>query len=75
MPPILGRLLLSILPIPPRSADGELSRTEARARHGQVYDRYVTDRGLCAVQAETKAAGLGLWTDNEPMPPWERRSQ
>ena len=38
-----------------------------------VFDKYVTDRSLYAVQAEAKAAGRGLWADKEPVPPWEWR--
>lgn len=38
-----------------------------------VYDRYVTDRSLYALQGEAKEARRGLWADAEPMPPWEWR--
>lgn len=40
-----------------------------------VYDRYVTDKGLYAVQDEAKAAKRGLWSDAEPVPPWEWRKE
>ncbi len=38
-----------------------------------VYDRYVTDKGLYAVQTEAKAQRRGLWADANPVPPWEWR--
>jgi endonuclease YncB( thermonuclease family) len=38
-----------------------------------VYDRYVTDKTLYAAQAEAKAERPGLWHDDKPVPPWERR--
>ncbi len=38
-----------------------------------VYDRYVTDKALYAVQAEAKAQRRGLWADKDPVPPWEWR--
>ena len=38
-----------------------------------VYDRYVTDRALYAVQTEARDAGRGLWSDPDPVPPWQWR--
>ena len=38
-----------------------------------VYDKYVTDRSLYALQDEARAARRGLWVDADPMPPWEWR--
>lgn len=38
-----------------------------------VYDRYVTDRSLYAIQGEAKAARRGLWAEANPTPPWEWR--
>ena len=38
-----------------------------------VYDRYVTDKGLYAVQDVARAGRLGLWHDEHPVPPWEWR--
>lgn len=38
-----------------------------------VYDKYVTDRSLYALQSEARQAHLGLWSDLSPMPPWEFR--
>lgn len=38
-----------------------------------VYDRYVTDRVLYAVQTEARDAGRGLWADPDAVPPWQWR--
>ena len=38
-----------------------------------VYDRYVTDKSLYAVQDAARASHLGLWHDEHPVPPWEWR--
>jgi endonuclease YncB( thermonuclease family) len=40
-----------------------------------VYDRYVTDRSLYALQNEARAAHTGLWADQEPTAPWLYRRQ
>ncbi len=40
-----------------------------------VFDRYVTDRGLYAVQDEARAVRRGLWSDPGPVAPWEWRSR
>jgi endonuclease YncB( thermonuclease family) len=38
-----------------------------------VFDRYVTDRGLYAVQDEARAARRGLWSEGQPLAPWQWR--
>ena len=38
-----------------------------------VYDKYVTDRSLYALQDDARVARRGLWVDPDPMPPWEWR--
>jgi endonuclease YncB( thermonuclease family) len=38
-----------------------------------VFDRYVKDRTLYALQGEAKAARRGLWAEKSPVPPWEWR--
>ena len=35
-----------------------------------VFDRYVTDRSLYALQDKARTAHLGLWSDQHPIPPW-----
>jgi len=38
-----------------------------------VYDRYVKDKSLYALQDEARALRVGLWVDSEPVKPWEYR--
>jgi endonuclease YncB( thermonuclease family) len=38
-----------------------------------VYDKYVKDRSLYALQDEARASKVGLWGDVEPVRPWEYR--
>jgi endonuclease YncB( thermonuclease family) len=40
-----------------------------------VYDRYVTDRSLYALQNDARTAHLGLWADKTPTAPWLWRAQ
>ena len=38
------------------------------------YSRYAkNNREMASCQDEAKEAGLGLWADDDPMPPWEWR--
>ena len=38
------------------------------------YSRYArNNRAMASCQDEAKEAGLGLWADDDPMPPWEWR--
>jgi endonuclease YncB( thermonuclease family) len=46
---------------------------QVRAGMAWVFDRYVTDRSLYAVQDEARATKRGLWADPSPTPPWEWR--
>jgi len=38
------------------------------------FTRYSADADLAAAEAAARAAGLGLWRDPNPMPPWEWRA-
>lgn len=40
-----------------------------------VYDRYVTDRNLYALQSEARTAHAGLWADASPTAPWAWRAR
>lgn len=40
-----------------------------------VFDRYVTDRALYALQDQARVARLGLWADAAPVSPWDYRAQ
>ena len=56
------------------TCDGtDANAEQVRAGMAWVFDRYVTDRGLYVVQAEARRARRGLWSDVEPVPPWEWR--
>jgi endonuclease YncB( thermonuclease family) len=46
---------------------------QVRAGMAQVFDRYVIDRGLYALQSEAREARRGLWADASPVAPWEWR--
>lgn len=35
-----------------------------------VYDKYVTDRSLYALQDSARGAKRGLWIDSDPVQPW-----
>ena len=40
------------------------------------YSRYAkNNRAMASCQREAKEAGLGLWADDDPMPPWEWRGR
>jgi endonuclease YncB( thermonuclease family) len=38
-----------------------------------AYRQYLTDQSIASFEDIAKAEKLGLWADNEPMPPWEFR--
>ena len=46
---------------------------QVRAGMARVFDRYVTDRSLYAVQDGAIAGKRGLWADPNSIPPWKRR--
>lgn len=54
--------------------DGVDANTE-QVRRGMawVFDRYVIDDSLYAVQEDARNASRGLWADPAPIPPWEWR--
>jgi endonuclease YncB( thermonuclease family) len=51
----------------------DASAEQVRAGMAWVFDRYVTDRSLYAVQDEARSLRTGLWADAQPMSPWEWR--
>ena len=46
---------------------------QVRSGMAWVFDRYVTDRRLYALQDEARAERRGLWADVKPVAPWEWR--
>ena len=58
------------------TCDGvDANAEQVRRGMAWVYDRYVTDKSLYAVQEEAKAERRGLWQDVNPVPPWEWRKE
>ena len=56
------------------TCDGvDANAEQVRAGMAWVFDKYVTDRALYAVQDEARAARRGLWADAEPVAPWAWR--
>jgi micrococcal nuclease len=51
----------------------DASAEQVRAGMAWVFDRYVSDRVLYPVQDAARAERRGLWTDAEPIAPWEWR--
>jgi endonuclease YncB( thermonuclease family) len=51
----------------------DTSAEQIRRGMAWVFDRYVIDRSLYAVQDEARAAKRGLWADPNPVPLWEVR--
>ena len=56
-----------------RCAGVDANAEQVRQGLAWVYDRYVTDRSLYAVQDAARSDRRGLWADQEPIPPWEWR--
>lgn len=40
-----------------------------------VYDKYVTDHSLYALQDSARSKRLGVWSEHSPVPPWEYRKK
>ena len=56
------------------SCNGVDANTEqVRAGMAWVFDRYVIDRRLYALQEEARTAHRGLWAGAHPVAPWEWR--
>jgi endonuclease YncB( thermonuclease family) len=53
----------------------EANRALVRSGNAWVYPKYNRDPGLPDIEAEARAAGLGLWSlpESERIPPWEWR--
>ena len=51
----------------------DINRELVAQGHAWVFRRYLEDRTLLSVEASAKAAGLGLWSTENPIPPWEWR--
>lgn len=51
----------------------ELSHEMIRAGLAWHFTKYNTDKDLANLEIEARDAKIGLWKDNNPMPPWENR--
>lgn len=54
-------------------AGQDVSEYQLKNGMAWVFDRYVTDRSLYGIQNEARQARQGLWSDGNPIPPWEWR--
>jgi len=56
---------------------GDLDVNAEMVRDGMawVFRKYSKDATLLKMEAEAKAAELGLWRDPDPVPPWEWRKE
>lgn len=56
---------------------GGVDANAEQVRRGMawVFDRYVTDRGLYALQLKARETRLGLWADDNPLTPWQWRAE
>lgn len=48
---------------------------QVRAGMAWAYTRYLTDTAIRRLEHAARAAGLGLWADRQPIPPWEWRRE
>lgn len=51
----------------------DASRHQISTGMAWAYRKYLKDKSLLDVEAEAKAARRGLWSDPDPIPPWEWR--
>ena len=58
-----------------RVYQGDVDVSAAQVKQGMawVYRKYSKDVSLLPLEDEAKAQRLGLWADDEPVPPWEWR--
>jgi endonuclease YncB( thermonuclease family) len=56
-----------------RCANVDANAEQVRQGMAWAYRRYLTDNTIIDLEDSAKAAGVGLWSDNSPTPPWEFR--
>lgn len=49
------------------------SRHQVSSGMAWVFDRYVQDQTLYSAQESARSSRKGIWSDREPVPPWEWR--
>ncbi len=58
------------------SVDGvDVGAAQVRAGKAWVYRRYTHDAALVAIEDDARAARRGLWSQNDPEPPWIYRAR
>tara|TARA_R110000822_G_scaffold301108_1_gene424768 strand:+ start:832 stop:1275 length:444 start_codon:yes stop_codon:yes gene_type:complete len=56
------------------TCDGvQVNRAQVERGLAWTYTRYSKDSSLPAIEAEARANQTGLWSDENPVPPWEFR--
>ncbi len=51
----------------------DANREQVKRGMAWVYRKYMHDQSLLQVEDEARKAKVGLWSDAEPIPPWEYR--
>ena len=51
----------------------DINREMVAEGHAWVYKQYMTDESLLDGEREARTGGLGLWSLDNPIPPWEWR--
>lgn len=52
----------------------DVNREQVARGMAMVYERYASDKTLLAVQQKARDAKLGLWHEENPVPPWDWRN-
>ena len=61
-------------PIAQVAVDGlDVNAEQVKRGFAWVFRRYSNDAALISLEAQAKAAGIGLWADLHPVAPWEWR--
>lgn len=55
-------------------AGQDASAAQVRTGMAWAFTRYLTDPEIARLEAAARAAGVGLWTDPDPVPPWDWRA-
>ena len=62
-------------PIAQVSVDGiDVNAEQVKGGSDWVFRRYSNDPALLELEAQAKSAGLGLWAEPHPVPPWDWRA-
>ncbi|CAK0774704.1 micrococcal nuclease [Gammaproteobacteria bacterium] len=55
--------------------DTDVNAVLVQQGHAWVYRQYARDKSLFSAEKEAKRARRGLWSENQPTPPWEWRAR